>query len=163
TTTLVLGAVGLTSMVIYLLFTELLLPSGDTQVFNRTVTLVENDLECQKLLRMKPGARLKAYGESSENKWTRNRPISSIRKPDPNNPNQELLFMKFHVESEEKIGNVQLEIKSTDIANPEYVYLFLQVDGYKHFIISPPRKVVRIPGKTDNSGFLGIKWGLKKE
>lgn len=158
-TTVVLGATALAGLVIYLVVAEIVLPSGDTQVFNKAVGLIEKDIKAQELLKMEPGARLKAYGESSDNKWTRNRPIASTRRVDKSG--KEHLFMRFHVESKAKHGSVQLETVQADVLHPEYSYIYLDVPGEKrHYIIAPPKP--KLLGSRDpNTGFLGVKWGPK--
>ncbi|CCH45631.1 Mitochondrial import inner membrane translocase subunit tim-21 [Wickerhamomyces ciferrii] len=158
-TTVVLGATGLAGLVIYLVVSEIVLPSGDTQVFNKAVGLIEKDEKCQELLNLEKGSRLKAYGESSDNKWTRNRPISSTRRMDKSG--KEHLFMRFHVESPTKHGSVQLETIQADVLHPEYSYIYLDVPGEKRqYIINPPRPNL-LGSRDQNTGFLGVKWGPK--
>lgn len=158
-TTVVVGAAGLASLVIYLVVSELVLPSGDTQVFNKAVSLIEKDAKAQQLLHLEPGARLKAYGETTDNKWTRNRPISSTRRMDKSG--KEHLFMRFHVESKAKHGSVQLETIQEDVLHPEYSYMYLEIPGEKrHYIIAPP-KAKLLGSRDSNAGFLGVKWGPK--
>lgn len=84
---LVIGAVGISTIVIYLILSELFSPSGDTQLFNRAVSMVEKNKDVRNLLQCNDGItgkeRLKAYGELITNdKWTRNRPIVSTKKMD---------------------------------------------------------------------------------
>lgn len=159
-TTVVLGAAGLAGLVIYLVVSEIVLPSGDTQVFNKAVSLIEKDEKAQELLQLEKGKRLKAYGESSDNKWTRNRPIASTRRVDKSG--KEHLFMRFHVESGTKHGAVQLETIQADVLHPEYSYIYLDVPGEKrHYIIAPPRPKL-LGSRDQNTGFLGVKWGPKK-
>jgi import inner membrane translocase subunit TIM21 len=156
-----LGAAGLASLVVYLVVSEIFLPSGDTQVFNKAVNLIEKDPKAQEVLKLEPGDRLKAYGETGDNKWTRNRPIASTRRVDKSG--KEHLFMRFHVESNQKHGSVQLETIQADVLHPEYSYIYLDVPGEKrHYIIAPPKP--KLFGQRDqNSGFLGVKWGPKTE
>lgn len=158
-TTVVIGAAGLAGLVIYLVVSEIVLPSGDTQVFNKAVSMIEKDEKAQELLQLEKGKRLKAYGESSDNKWTRNRPIASTRRVDKSG--KEHLFMRFHVESGSRHGAVQLETVQADVLHPEYSYIYLDVPGEKrHYIISPPRPKL-LGSRDQNTGFLGVKWGPK--
>jgi len=160
-TTVVLGATGLAGLVIYLVVSEIVLPSGDTQIFNKAVSLIEKDEKCQELLQLEKGKRLKAYGETSDNKWTRNRPIASNRRVDKSG--KEHLFMRFHVESGAKHGSVQLETVQADVLHPEYSYIYLDVPGEKrHYVIEPPRPKL-LGSRDQNTGFLGVKWGPKSE
>jgi import inner membrane translocase subunit TIM21 len=71
--------------------------------------------------------------------------------------------MRFHVESNQKHGSVQLETIQADVLHPEYSYIYLDVPGEKrHYIIAPPKP--KLFGQRDqNSGFLGVKWGPKTE
>ncbi|ODV72991.1 Tim21p [Cyberlindnera jadinii NRRL Y-1542] len=159
--TVVVGAAGLAGLVIYLVVAEIVLPSGDTQVFNKAVSMVETDPKAQELLLLEPGKRLKAYGETTDNKWTRNRPISSTRRMDKSG--KEHLFMRFHVESKQRHGSVQLESIHDDVLHPEYSYIYLDVPGEKrHYIIAPPQP--KLLGSRDpNAGFLGVRWGPKTD
>lgn len=165
-TTLVLGGVTLSGLVIYLVLSELLLPSGDTQVFNHAVSLVEKDPNVQKLLGFEEGTRLKAYGETNGgDKWTRNRPIASQRSED--RQGKEHLFMRFHVEHDNKVASVQLETVQADVLHPEFRYIFVDVPGQKRtYVIEPPKQKSfigsRLSGNDPDAGFLGVKWGPKK-
>lgn len=166
-TGLVVGATGLAGLVIYLVVSEIALPSGDTQIFNKVVSLVEKDENCQKLLEFENGFRLKAYGESIDYKegsntgsnWTRNRPIASTRRLDKNG--KEHLFMRFHVESKTKVGTVQLESIQSDVLHPEFKYIYLDVPGEKrYYLVQPPKPPSANLGlNLNNGGFLGVKWG----
>ncbi|ODV94605.1 hypothetical protein PACTADRAFT_50478 [Pachysolen tannophilus NRRL Y-2460] len=159
---LVLGAAGLACIVIYLVIAEIAFPSGDTQTFNRAVKLVEDDPVAAKLLRVEEGTRLKAYGETGSDKWTRNRPISSVRRVGLDG--KEHVLMRFHVESKTKHGVVQLEAIDDSYFKQEFSYIALDVPGEdRHFVVGPkvPEKRFRI--KDPNTGFLGVKWGPKKD
>ncbi|KAH3685995.1 hypothetical protein WICPIJ_002994 [Wickerhamomyces pijperi] len=165
-TTLVIGAVTLSGLVIYLVLSELLLPSGDTQVFNHAVSLVEKDEKVQKLLGFEEGTRLKAYGETNGgDKWTRNRPIASQRSED--RQGKEHLFMRFNVEHDNKVASVQLETVQADVLHPEFRYIFVDVPGQKRvYVIEPPKQKSFIGSalgaRDPGAGFLGVKWGPKK-
>lgn len=159
---LVVGATGLAGIVIYLIGAELFSPSGDTQIFNRAVTKVENDETARKLLQCNDTAtskeRLKAYGEIlTDDKWTRNRPISSTKKIDKEG--KEHYFMRFHVESKQKMGMVHVEAKESDVNyQPDFVSMYLDIPGEKrHYLIKPHLNIITRP-----KGFLGVNWGPKK-
>ncbi|ANZ74194.1 BA75_00326T0 [Komagataella pastoris] len=154
-TALVIGALGLAGISLYLLFSELFLPSGDTTTFNHAVTLVEKDPGAQKLLQIDPGTRLKAYGEATGDKWTRNRPLRTSRRIGKDG--YERILMRFHVESDNQVGIVSLEAVDKTVFDQEFAYVYLDVPGKKrHYIIAP-----QLPKKTENTGFLGVKWGPK--
>lgn len=156
----VIGAVGIAGIVIYLIVGELFFPSGDTQTFNRAVKLVENDPASQQLLEVDPesGKTLKAYGETPNDKWTRNRPLSSVRRIGKDG--KEHLYMRFHVESYKTSGTVQLEAIDETFYKQKMIYLALDVPGQKRHYIIAPQVTEIVPPKT---GFLGLRWGPKKD
>lgn len=126
--TLIVGAVGLSTMVIYLIGSELFSPDADTALFNRAVSLCENDPIVHKLLHSKniniknksnnnkngsgdtelEFEKLKAFGElATSDKWTRNRPLVFQRAKDINGNLH--CKLRFHLQSTEKIGLVHAE------------------------------------------------------
>lgn len=121
--TLIVGAVGLSTIVIYLIGSELFSPDADTILFNRAVSLCENDPIVHKLLHSKTTniknnkdsgdaefeyEKLKAFGElTTSDKWTRNRPLVSQRAKDINGNLH--CKLRFHLQSSEKIGLVHAE------------------------------------------------------
>ncbi|EDO15983.1 hypothetical protein Kpol_499p11 [Vanderwaltozyma polyspora DSM 70294] len=160
---LVIGATGISTVVIYLILTELFSPSGDTQLFNRAVTLVEKDeivrtlLQCDDTDNKKE--RLKAYGELyADDKWTRNRPIASNKRIDKNG--KEHYLMRFHVESKQKMGLVHIEaVESEKRYQPDFVSVYIDIPGEKRYYLIKP-KINRI---VRPKGFLGINWGPRKQ
>ncbi|KAL6939892.1 hypothetical protein ACO0RG_003741 [Hanseniaspora osmophila] len=171
---LVLGAAGLAIVVVYLIFSELFLPSGDTHIFNRAVNLIEDDaisrnlLECNDTNVSKPDGthhitkeKLKAYGETiKDDHWTRNRPIQSMRKVGVDG--KERYFMRFHVESEKKLGTVYVEAKESETKfQPEFIVIYIDVPGKRrHYLVKP--QISRTLNNTKGKGFLGLNWGPKK-
>ena len=171
---LVLGAAGLAIIVVYLIFSELFLPSGDTHIFNRAVNLIEDDaisrslLECNDTNVSKPDGthhitkeKLKAYGETIQNDhWTRNRPIQSMRKVGVDG--KERYFMRFHVESEKKVGTVYVEAKESETKyQPEFIVIYIDIPGKRrHYLVKP--HISRALSSTKGTGFLGLNWGPKK-
>lgn len=158
---LVVGAIGVSTVVIYLIGAELFSPSGDTQLFNRAVSLVQKDQELRQSLQSNDTLyreRLKAYGEMiTHDRWTRNRPIVSKRRID--NDGNVHCFLRFHIESKKKIGLVHCEaVEKQGSLLPEFVSLYVDIKGEKrHFIIKP--KLQKQPKST---GFLGVNWGPKR-
>lgn len=157
----VIGASGLALIVIYLLFAEIVFPSGDTQTFNRAVQLVESDKLSQDLLNISDGERLKLYGETTGDLWTRNRPISSVRRQGKDG--KEHVLMRFNVESKSKTGTVQLEAIDYSIWNQEFSYIILDVPGENRHFIVKPKSAPSLIKKDKDAGFLGVKWGPKKD
>lgn len=161
--TLVIGGAGLSVIVIYLILSELFSPSGDTQIFNRSVSLIEKDDAARALLQCNDTAdskeRLKAYGETfTSDKWTRNRPIVSNKKIDKHGRAHH--FMRFHVESKKKVGLVHVEAVDSDKNyQPDFKSVYLDVPGeHRHYLIKPQLATVVKP-----KGFLGVNWGPKKD
>lgn len=159
---LVVGATGLAAMVIYLILSELLSPSGDTQIFNRAVSLVEADEIARTLLQCDDSEddkeRLKAFGEIlTDDKWTRNRPISSTRRIGKDG--KEHYFMRFHVESKQKRGLVHIEAKASEVNyQPDFISIYLDIPGEKRYYLVKPRVSIAKP-----KGFLGVNWGPKRD
>lgn len=163
-TLLVIGATGIAGLVVYLILSELFLPSGDTRTFNKAIKLVEKDENVRKLLHAEPGERLRAYGETTAGKWVRNRPVQSIRVQGQDGSDR--LAMKFHVESKAGYhGSVSLEQIDKSFWRSDFAYIALDVAKHNRvYIIEPkfqPKKYV--PRNSGEGGFLGVKWGPKKE
>ncbi|CAI2001669.1 hypothetical protein SEUBUCD646_0G02600 [Saccharomyces eubayanus] len=160
---LVIGAVGISTIVIYLILSELFSPSGDTQLFNRAVTMVEKNKDVRNLLQCNDGItgkeRLKAYGELITNdKWTRNRPIVSTKKMDKEGRTHH--YMRFHIESKKKLALVHLEAKeSKKNYQPDFINMYVDVPGEKRYYLIKP-KLNSVPS---SKGFLGIRWGPRKD
>ena len=158
---LVLGAVGVSTVVIYLIGSELFSPSGDTQLFNRAVSMVQKDKDVRAMLQSNDtlyNERLKAYGELiTHDRWTRNRPIVSQRRVDAEGNVH--CFLRFHIESKKKVGLVHCEaLEKKGKILPDFVSLYVDIPGEKrHFLIRP--KLKKTPKAT---GFLGLNWGPKK-
>lgn len=160
---LVIGAVGISAIVIYLILSELFSPSGDTQLFNRAVSMVEKNKDIRSLLQCDDGItgkeRLKAYGELITNdKWTRNRPIVSTKKIDREGSTHH--YMRFHIESKKKIALVHLEAKeSKQNYQPDFINMYVDVPGEKRYYLIKPK----LHPVSNSKGFLGIRWGPRKD
>lgn len=162
---LVLGALAVSGLVVYLILSELFLPSGDTKTFNKAVKLIEKNEEAQRLLAFEPGHRLKAYGEVAGDQWVRNRPVQSVRQRGQDGKDR--LVMRFHVESTSgRHGSVVLEQIDTSFWLSEFAYIALDIPGQKRIYIVGPKFASKnyVPngGVGSGSGFLGLKWGPKK-
>lgn len=161
---IVFAAAGVALLVVYLILSELFLPSGDTRTFNKAVKLVEKNEEAHKVLRFEKGTRLKAYGEVGPDAWVRNRPAHGVR--GKGKDGKDHLFMRFHVVSDSGIhGTVSLEQVDKSFWSSEFSYIALDVPGQKRvFIIEPKHQSKNyIPKLNGNEGFLGLKWGPKKD
>ncbi|KAG5421781.1 TIM21 [Candida metapsilosis] len=127
---LVLGAAGIALLVIYLILSELLLPSGDTRTFNKAVKLVEQNEKAQQALGFPAGERLKAYGLVAADRWVRNRPVQSSKTRTKDGKDH--LVMKFQVEtSTGRTGVVTLEQVDNSWWNTEFEYMAL--DNWQRF------------------------------
>lgn len=159
---IVLGGIGLFGLVVYYFVSEVLLPTSDVQLFNKTFSIIKKDPECQRILGMK----MQAHGEASGNKWSRSRPVASRRGYD--SYGREHLWMQFHVEGDliQEADNgalVRLEmVRDPHGSNAfEYRYLVLEVPNQPrlYLIDNTPTPAI----KNTNTGFLGVKWGKKEE
>lgn len=162
-TALVIGALGVSSLVIYLIFSELFLPSGDTRTFNKAVKLIEKNELVQKELGFKSGDRLKAYGMVAADKWVRNRPVQSVRKQ--GSDGNDHLVMRFRVESPlGRFGDVTLEQIDTSFWSAQFAYIALDTPHKKRiYVIEPKFATKNYVPKREGGGFLGLKWGPKKD
>lgn len=164
---LVVGALGVAGLVVYLILSELFLPSGDTKTFNKALKLIEQNEAAQKALQFEAGERLKAYGEVPGDKWVRNRPVQSTRKKGADGKDH--LLMRFHVESSKgKHASVVLEQIDTSFWSSEFAYIALDLPSkHRMYIVDPKfsssEYVPRSSSLGNNNGFLGLKWGPKKE
>jgi import inner membrane translocase subunit TIM21 len=161
----VLSGVGLLGLVIYYFVSELLLPTSDVQLFNKTFSIIKKDPECQRLI----GAKMQAHGETNEsgtsNKWARTRPLASKRGLD--RYGREHVWLQFHVEGELLEPGTDALVRMEMIRDPhgsntfEYRYLVLELPNQPrvYLIDNTPHPAV----KAKSTGFLGVKWGKKEE
>lgn len=162
--TLVLGGIGLSGVVLYLITSELFSPSGDTQLFNRAVTMVQSDAKVREMLQCTDEGsreRLKAYGEiASADRWTRNRPIVSMKKTD--RENKQHYYMRFHLESKKKRALVHIEAKeSTEKYVPDFVCVYVDVPGeQRHYLIKPKTNA---KSSFTNKSLFGLVWGKRED
>lgn len=150
-------------LVLYLIFSELFLPTGDTRTFNKAVKLVEQSEKAQSALNFEAGTRLKAHGEShGGGNWVRNRPVHGLRSVGKDGKYH--LLMKFHVKSDAgRHGTVVLEQIDNSFWSSDFAYIALDIAGEKRiWIIEPKWKSKDYVPKKGN-GFLGLKWGPKNE
>lgn len=161
-TVMVVGALGVALLVVYLILSELFLPLGDTRTFNKAVKLVEQNQEAQRLLEFGSGERLKAYGETFGDKWVRNRPAQSVRTKGADGKDH--MLMRFHVESDAgKHGTVILEQVDQLFWEADFSYVALDTLGNKRVYVVEPKFARRPKVGGSEGGFLGLKWGPKKD
>lgn len=167
---LVLIAGGATLVTMYLIGTELFSPSGETATYNRVVSMVEKDQISLKMLGYsddeikKGGIRLKAYSDGSSDGWTRNRTVQGTKFTGKDGLDH--LLLRFFVESTSKIGVVQVEAIEKNYIEQELVFITLDVKGSgRHYLVggSLMSKSKRSLGLYGDNGFLGVKWGPKKD
>lgn len=155
----ILVGVGALGLVVYYFVSELLLPTSDVQLFNKTFSILKKDPQCQEIL----GGKMQAHGETLESgsKWARTRPLAVNRGFDRHG--REHVIMQFHVQSEKvEDALVRLEMVRDPYGSNafEYRYLVLEVPGESriYLIDNTPNPSVR----AKNTGFLGVKWGKKQ-
>lgn len=164
---MVVGALGVSGLVIYLMFSELFLPSGETKTFNKALKVIESSEVAQKALEFPKGERLKAHGEVAGDKWVRNRPIQSARKKGPDGKDH--MVLRFHVESNAgKHATVMVEQIDTSFWTSEFAYIALDVyNGKRVYVVEPKFSskniIPRGNGIASGNGFLGLSWGPKKD
>ena len=164
---IVLGATCISVLVVYLILSELFLPSGDTRTFNKAVRMLESNELAHEALGFKKGQRVKSHGEQHADKWARNRPAQSVRTRGADG--KDYLFMKFQVESPSgKYGTVTLEQVDRTFWSSEFLYIALDIPGNKRIYIKEPKfqskkYVPKVGSLASNDGFLGLKWGPKKD
>ncbi|KAF5092999.1 hypothetical protein D0Z03_002599 [Geotrichum reessii] len=164
-TAVVLSGVGLFGLVVYYFVSELLLPTSDVQLFNKTFSIIKKDPECQRLI----GTKMQAHGETNEsgnnNKWARTRPLASKRGVDKYG--REHVWLQFHIEGDLLEPGTDALVRMEMIRDPhgsnafEYRYLVLEVPNHPriYLIDNTPNPAA----KAKSTGFLGVKWGKKEE
>ncbi|CCH58674.1 hypothetical protein TBLA_0A08850 [Henningerozyma blattae CBS 6284] len=172
TSLLILSSVSLCCVVIYLLFKELFSPNGNTQLFNRSVNLLNKNDQIKKLLQCEKNEKLVAFGELIlNNKWNMDRPISSIRRFNKIDGKWHIL-MKFHLKSNKKLGVVHLDaVESQEKkwylfeVKPKITSLYIDIPGEKRFyLIKSPQSVEKINHAIRPKGILSIlNWTPKKD
>lgn len=163
-------AAGATLVTTYLVATEVFSPSGETSTFNRVVNMIEKDENCLRLLGYSTseieqgGIRLKAYGGMSPDLWTRNIPVQATKFTGKDQ--KEHMTMRFFVESNRTVGVVNLEAIEENFIKQELVFVSLDVKGQnRHYLIGGPHVsyAQRNFNPFSSNGFLGVKWGSKKD
>lgn len=136
------------------LYLEVIAPDSTINWFNRAHNRVKKDPQCIQLL---GGGRIKAYGEKTQNRWERNRPIASSLTTDRSGTQN--LRMHFNVEGDLNKGVVHLHLTKKPGQQMEYSYkyLYLDVSGKRIYL----ENTDQAGGGSDGGsrrGFLGVRW-----
>ncbi|RPB07458.1 TIM21-domain-containing protein [Morchella conica CCBAS932] len=149
----IVAGMALTGAVFTLLYLEVFAPDSAANWFNTIHARVRADERCVGLL----GNRIKAYGEPTSNRWSRNRPIASKTWKDKYGV--EHLVMHFNVEGHIDRGVVNAHlVKRPGEGEYTYQYLFLEVSG------KPRIYLEKDESKTEREGgpkkrLFGVQWG----
>ncbi|OKL61955.1 Mitochondrial import inner membrane translocase subunit tim21 [Talaromyces atroroseus] len=152
----VIGVV-MTGGVLTLLYTDVFSPNSKTWQFEKAVSRIKEDPRCTALLG--DSKNIKAYGETTGNKWTRNRPIARISTTiQKDSLGREHMYMNFHVEGSLNEGTVHVHmIKPVDESSFQYRLLALDVRGHPRIVLEQTSDVA-LGGKTSPLKILGINW-----
>lgn len=149
----VLAGAAATVLVIYFLYQEVFAADSKTRIFNQAVERVRGDSRALELLGT--GKTIRAFGEPTQNKWTRNRPLASNVQKD--RTGIEHLRMHFNVEGSANSGVVSLHmVKGPEDTQYQYRYLTLDVPGHARVFLENAAG----DGQKKKPGFrlLGIQW-----
>lgn len=148
----ILAGAALTGGVFYLLYTEIFSPNSSTWQYEIAVGRIKDDPRCTDIL----GDRreIKAYGEETNSRWARTRPIATSQGKD--RLGREHLRMNFHVEGPRNSGTVFVHMmKPLDKNEWEYQLLALDVKGYSRVILEQAHEK---PGVGKALKIFGIQW-----
>ncbi|KAM5446031.1 mitochondrial import inner membrane translocase subunit tim21 [Microsporum audouinii] len=147
------GAV-MTCGVFTFLYLDVFAPDSKTNQFNRAVSRVKDSEECIALLG--DSNKIRAYGETSWNKWTRNRPIATTIEKD--RKGNEHMRMNFHVSGPLNDGVVLVHlVKLAGQHDFEYHLLALDVKGHRRIYLENVDAVKKAAAKAGSTIF-GIQW-----
>lgn len=149
----VIGVV-MTGGVLTLLYTDVFSPNSKTWQFEKAVGRIKDDPRCTALLG--DSKKIKAYGETTGNKWTRNRPIATTIQQD--SLGREHMRMNFHVAGPLNEGTVHVHmVKPPEEANFQYRLLALDVKGHPRIVLEQTSDAA-LGGKKSPLKILGINW-----
>ncbi|KMU78329.1 import inner membrane translocase subunit tim-21 [Coccidioides immitis RMSCC 3703] len=150
---ILVGAV-MTGGVFTFLYMDVFAPDSKTRQFNRAVERIKDDPKCIEVLG--DPKKIRAYGEASWNKWTRNRPIATTIEKD--RLGNEHMKMHFNVTGPLNEGVVRVHlIKTPDQGEYKYYLLVLDVEGQKRIFLENAAAEVNAAKKTASKIF-GIQW-----
>jgi len=142
-----------TGGVAWFLYQEVFSTDSKTYHFNEAHARIKADPRCVEVLG--DAKKIKAFGESTWNKWTRNRHIASRTERD--GLGTEHLIMHFNVEGPTGKGVVRLHMtKEKDQPKFEYKYLALDVKGHQRIYLEN-RDAGDVDGRKSGRMF-GVKW-----
>ncbi|MCJ1485062.1 mitochondrial import inner membrane translocase subunit tim21 [Schaereria dolodes] len=149
----ILAGLFMTGGVAYFLYAEVFSTDSKTSHFNRAVNQLRTDPRAIEVLG--PGKDIRAFGEPSWSKWTRNRPIASSVRKDGNGC--EHLLMHFNVEGSEGSGVVNMHMtKKSGLSDYQYKYLALDVKGQSRIYLENADEVK--DEKKAGMKMFGVKW-----
>jgi len=149
----IIVGVAMTGAVATLMWTEVFSTDSKTSHFNRTVSRIKKDPRCLDVLG--DAKKIKAYGEPSWNRWSRNRAIAS--KVEKDGIGVEHMHMHFNVEGPKGRGTVQLHmVQRPGEREWEYRYLALDVEGHQRIYLENA-DAGKLDTRKDGKMF-GVRW-----
>jgi len=137
----------------WFLYQEVFSMDSKTHHFNEAHARVKKDNRCVELLG--DPKKIRAYGESTWNRWTRNRRIASTLTKDKTGT--EHLYMHFNVEGPLGKGVVRLHMtKAPERKKFEYRYLALDVPGHQRIYLENADAEQRDNKKGGK--MFGVRW-----
>ncbi|KAL2040421.1 hypothetical protein N7G274_006864 [Stereocaulon virgatum] len=142
-----------TIAVVYIMYTEVFASDSKTRLFNRAVDRIRSEPQALELL----GDRktIRAFGEPTSSKWSRNRPIASSTNVDETGI--EHFHMHFNVVGSAKSGVVNLHMVR-DPAHKDWVYRSLALDVPGHPRIYLENADAAREQKKPGFKMLGVQW-----
>ena len=142
-----------TGGVAWFLYQEVFSTDSKTYHFNEAHARIKADPRCIEVLG--DAKKIRAYGEATWNRWTRNRHIASRTERD--GAGTEHLIMHFNVEGPKEKGVVRLHMtKEKGQHKFEYNYLALDVKGHQRIYLEN-KDLVEAEGRKSGRMF-GVKW-----
>ncbi|KAH9845107.1 mitochondrial import inner membrane translocase subunit tim21-like, partial [Teratosphaeria destructans] len=155
----ILLGLGLTGAVASVLYLEVFSPDSKTAVFNRAADRVKKDPTCLQLLAGQgyhKSREIKAYGEPSWSRWTRNRSIASRHEVD--RAGVEHTYLHFYVEGPVAKGTVRVHVVRRPGEHEwEYRMLALDVPGQqRHYLENAEASL--LGAKRGVGKMFGLNW-----
>lgn len=150
---IILAGLAGTIAVGYFLYAEVFASDSKTRIFNRAVDRIRADPQVLELLGSRE--KIRAFGEPTSSRWSRNRPLASSAKTDQSGI--EHLYMHFNVVGSANSGIVHLHMaKGLEHPDWQYQLLALDVQGHPRLYLEKAE-----PGQQNKkAGFkwLGVQW-----
>ncbi|KAK4143369.1 mitochondrial import inner membrane translocase subunit tim21 [Dichotomopilus funicola] len=152
---MVILGVALTGGVVYVLYSEVFAPESRTNYFNRAVDRIRTDPRCVELLGS--GKKITAYGEETNNKWQRARPIASTKSKDGHG--LEHMMIEFNVQGPKGTGRVGIHlVKRPSDAEYEYKYFFIDIKGHERIYLENADASKAKDALAKGFKMFGVKW-----